>query len=291
MLTAAQLEKRRNNIGASDVPALLGVSPWSTTYDLWLEKTGQVDPLEENEAMRDGNRLEQAVLDFAAETLGPISRRNSERRYPGSRLLVHLDASVFFGDNILCPVEAKTSGIRSPLSPDWGDSGTDEVPMGVVAQCMAQMMCFRSTPPHAYVPAFLGGRGFAMFVIPYRQDIADVILEAISTFWTAYVEPHVPPEDSHATLEMAKRIRRTPGTIGTVNEQTLLEFADAKASAKGATARVDAAKALLLEELGDCEAGIVEENGEAVTYFEQTRRPYRVDEATFRVLRHKPKGL
>lgn len=43
--TTAWLEWRRGKIGASDAPIILGVSPWKTRYQLWLEKSGKT-PLE-----------------------------------------------------------------------------------------------------------------------------------------------------------------------------------------------------------------------------------------------------
>lgn len=38
------LEKRKNYIGGSDASAVLGLNPWKSNVDLWLEKTGQVIP-------------------------------------------------------------------------------------------------------------------------------------------------------------------------------------------------------------------------------------------------------
>lgn len=33
---------RLQKIGASDAPIIMGVSPWKTPFQLWLEKTGQI---------------------------------------------------------------------------------------------------------------------------------------------------------------------------------------------------------------------------------------------------------
>jgi putative phage-type endonuclease len=37
-------EDRNKFIGASDVAAIMGISPFKTAYQLWLEKTGRVEP-------------------------------------------------------------------------------------------------------------------------------------------------------------------------------------------------------------------------------------------------------
>jgi len=54
-------------IGGSDIPAIIGVNPYKTAYQLWLEKTGQVPPVQDNKYMRAGRKLEQVVADFFAE--------------------------------------------------------------------------------------------------------------------------------------------------------------------------------------------------------------------------------
>lgn len=56
--TEEWLELRKKNIGASDAPIIMGLSPWTTKYQLWQQKLNLVEPREENEAMRRGKLLE-----------------------------------------------------------------------------------------------------------------------------------------------------------------------------------------------------------------------------------------
>ena len=58
------LKAREEGIGASEVAAVLCLSPWETPYSLWLKKTGQAPPVEENDAMRRGHYLEDAVVQW-----------------------------------------------------------------------------------------------------------------------------------------------------------------------------------------------------------------------------------
>lgn len=48
---------RLQKIGASDAPIIIGVSPWKTPFQLWLEKTGQAVGTQ-NQAMLRGKALE-----------------------------------------------------------------------------------------------------------------------------------------------------------------------------------------------------------------------------------------
>jgi putative phage-type endonuclease len=54
------LEFRKNKIGASDSPAIMGMSPWATPYQLWERKLG-LDTVVENSAMKRGTQLEPMV--------------------------------------------------------------------------------------------------------------------------------------------------------------------------------------------------------------------------------------
>ncbi|MCP5109945.1 MAG: hypothetical protein GY953_03825, partial [bacterium] len=69
-ITEKQRQARRTALGSSDIPAILGVSPWAAPKDIWLEKVKDAAPREANEWMEQGNLLEDAVLDWAATKLG-----------------------------------------------------------------------------------------------------------------------------------------------------------------------------------------------------------------------------
>ena len=54
----AWLDWRRGGVGASDAPAIMGVSPWMDVEALWLEKTGRATGRPSSFAMRRGQLLE-----------------------------------------------------------------------------------------------------------------------------------------------------------------------------------------------------------------------------------------
>ena len=55
--TEEWLEFRKSRIGGSDAPIVMGVSPWKTPYELWLEKLG-LSNSQMNAPMRRGHDLE-----------------------------------------------------------------------------------------------------------------------------------------------------------------------------------------------------------------------------------------
>jgi len=57
------LELRKKKITATDCAVIMGLNPWQTPYGLWMQKMGLAPPNEENEAMREGRRLEPIALE------------------------------------------------------------------------------------------------------------------------------------------------------------------------------------------------------------------------------------
>lgn len=57
------LENRKKGIGGSDAAAILGISPFKTNVDLWLEKTGQKEPddISNEEKVKYGHDAEDSI--------------------------------------------------------------------------------------------------------------------------------------------------------------------------------------------------------------------------------------
>ncbi len=57
-------EIRRNHIGASDAPVIMGVSPWKKPIDLWKEKLGLTPPQKTTGPMIYGKQTEEIARDW-----------------------------------------------------------------------------------------------------------------------------------------------------------------------------------------------------------------------------------
>lgn len=62
--TPEWLAWRRGGLGASDLPAILGLDPYRSEHDVWLEKTGQRPGFSGNAKTRWGHRLEAVGLEW-----------------------------------------------------------------------------------------------------------------------------------------------------------------------------------------------------------------------------------
>lgn len=57
------LAERREGVTASEIPAILGISPWESEYGLWCKKTGLIpDVREDSDRLRLGRDLEPVIM-------------------------------------------------------------------------------------------------------------------------------------------------------------------------------------------------------------------------------------
>lgn len=84
------LSWRKTVITATDCPAILGSSPWSTAYKCWQKKLGLVPEQPTNDAMERGKKLEPIIRDRFIEKYGinmtPIVVESSEYSFLGASL-------------------------------------------------------------------------------------------------------------------------------------------------------------------------------------------------------------
>jgi len=256
MLTERQIATRRQYVGASEVPAICGVSPFRSAWDVWAEKVVLVDPQPPNEAMMLGLILEPALLDWAHREIAPL-RRNVQRvvRLSKScRLRATLDG-VFQVDGHIEPVEVKIGTAYSPRSQEWGEPQTDEVPLDVRYQVQAQLMACQA--PIGHVLALLPGPRLAHFCLHADRDLQEQIKEQVLAFWDC-VKKREPPSDSAptpATFNAMNREDRFAEVDFTLLDTLLSEYMVAREQRLAAEKAEQRAKNRLFE-LAGCANGL-----------------------------------
>ena len=63
---------RKNGIGSSEASTLMGVNPWQTIDQLWLDKLGESEEIKDNWAMKRGRMLEPMVRQKYIKETGTI---------------------------------------------------------------------------------------------------------------------------------------------------------------------------------------------------------------------------
>jgi len=249
-ITEKQRELRRKHLGGSDIPVLLGLSRFKTPYDLYLDKTGQVEQSDEqSEAMLAGTLFEDGVIQYAEQTLGKITR-NQYRSAKDLPIACDIDGVVKDSDE---PVEIKVEGLFWKLRDGWGEEGTDNVPYDVIVQAHAHMLCQEASVCH--IAAFLGGVGFRLYKIDRDEELIDIIVKKANYFWNNCVLADTPPDDSMPSIDTLKHVIREEGKAIEIDNVLADTFFTLNQIAKEAEKKADAAKAALIASLGDAEIG------------------------------------
>jgi len=267
MITPEQREARRRYIGSSDAPAICGVDPDLTPFDIWASKVYDLEELPAKEGpIARGNRYEKPLLDWLEVELGVEIERNVS--------VVHADG--LRAANLDGLVRGRCEGAEAKftsLSHLFGPEGTDEVPEKVLLQTHHQMLV--ADLEIVWVPVLLARFGRIAeekFKVERNDDLIRAIVEREQEFWERYVLPKVPPpQERLPSLEVLKRIKRVPGSVALIDPSLVDVWEDMKLAAKIAAEREDAAKAAVLAALGDAEAGDYGDPEKWLTYYRQSR--------------------
>ncbi|MDW8100824.1 MAG: YqaJ viral recombinase family protein [Anaerolineae bacterium] len=259
-------------LGASEVPSVLGLSPWSTRQEVWLRKTGRlVDERRDSEAFALGQALESTIRLLAENKLKRRFLRSTRAFVCRSlRLAAHPDA--ICQDGIL---EIKTSGLVGPIVGRWG-SEPDAVPPWVAAQVQTQLAL--SKKKRAFVAALLGGIGLRIYELVLIPDFIEVLVDEVRSFWKS-VDEDVAPDLAGVSAELLlANARRALQEIRDVKDPQLAQILDRYVelgqAVSAMTKEREALKSQILAAIGDaggiyCEgflAKVTESHSRSVDY-------------------------
>ena len=177
------LSVRGNGIGSSDAAVAVGISPYKSPLELWLEKTNRqpAPDLSDNDAVFWGTTLEHIIANVYAERTGAKVRKvNAVLQHPEYLfMLANLDRLVLHptdGNGIL---EVKTAGLHS--APFWEEGVPDSY------QCQVLHQLAVTGKEWCDVAVLIGGQDFRIYrVIRDDAKIADLILRE-EQFWQCVV--------------------------------------------------------------------------------------------------------
>ena len=265
----AWLELRRKGIGGSDVSIIAGINKFRSIYQLWLEKTGQVQ-LEEadSEYAHFGTVLEPLVKREFMERTGKKIRAKNVMLQSGEHpwMLCDLDGVIYEGGE-MCIFEAKTA---SAFKQEIWECG---VPVEYILQVQHYMAV--TGAGKAYVAALVGGNRFYMHTVQRDEELIGMIIAMEKEFWEKNVlggaEPI--PDGSEATTDfLNSRYGKCNGrTIELPDEalEVIYRYEDATEQMKEVKERKDALANQLRNYLGENEAGVVK--GRTVTWKQVTK--------------------
>ena len=228
--------------------AILGLDPYKTAYDVWVDKVYDTKPIN-SKPMDAGTKFESGVLDFATEQLGHLAV-NQTRYAEGLPIVSNIDAIRTEGD--LADVECKTAGLFGPIHQRWGKAGTDEVPSDKIIQCQTHMLC--DNKDLCYLAAFLGdGRGFVMYKIARNDKIIQRISEECTKFWNENVLTKIAPSGSLYTPDTFEKIKRVPKKTTEISGDLIEKYLQINKKCSMLNKMKTQARADILKSMGDAE--------------------------------------
>ena len=189
------LKFRTGGIGGSDVPIIAGINPFKSVHQLWLEKTGQIEPEQtESEYAHFGTLLEPIIRKEFTERTGIKVRQKhmllQSSEYPF--MYADLDGVINEGGE-LAIFEAKTA---SQYKMETWEEG---VPAGYILQVQHYMAV--TGAKKTYIAALVGGNHFVYHVVERDEVMIAKIIAMEKYFWETHVIGGVEPipDGSEAT--------------------------------------------------------------------------------------------
>jgi len=185
-------ERRMKGIGGSDISAIMGVNPWKSPLDVYLDKVGESEPLEDNFPMRLGRAME-ATLRQSYEELHSCTIDHSE----GEHLLIFEDGIFYHHPDGIVRLQIKATPddhLWEAKSSSRYSAWKNGPPIEVVLQCQWGLMI--SGLPKCVVSLSLGGREYREFEILPDKDMWLEMIDAANDFWKNNVERGNPPDPS-----------------------------------------------------------------------------------------------
>ena len=190
------LERRKTGVGGSDMAALLGVSPWRTSLNVWMDKTDEGPAVDmPTVRQRIGTALEPLAAEMYTEQSGRKVRKCNIQLEGSGHRIGNVDRLVYCEDGHLPwrrnagviterALEIKTTSEMA----EW-----DRVPDHYITQ-IQHYMGLMPTVKVVDVPVlFLSLGTFRIYHVERDDSLIADMAKVAEEFWTKYVRTKTPP--------------------------------------------------------------------------------------------------
>jgi putative phage-type endonuclease len=200
---------RREGIGASEIAAVMGISPWESPFSLyWRKVNGWEFP--DAPELEWGRRLEPVIADrFAQDHPEWIVRagglevhpfRPWQLATPDRKLFLPPDADRAASCDLpMSVLECKTAA----TSAGWGEPGSDDIPVYYRAQVLWQMNVVGVNTGH--VAALIGGTDYREYLVRGGHRDINLMIEWGRRFMRRLETGDPPPLDDHSQTMVTLR--------------------------------------------------------------------------------------
>lgn len=253
------LKLRTKGIGGSDVSIIAGINSYKSIFQLWMEKTGMMEPEEvESDYAHFGTVLEPIVRnEFMQRTGIKVRLKNcimQHEEYP--YMICNLDG-VIYENGEMNLFEAKTASAYKLK--EWEEGVPPEY------QLQIQHYMAITGAKKTYIAALIGGNQFIYHIVERDEELIHLIIQMEKLFWEEHVKKNVPPEIDGSTATSKYLEQKYKNSIDNLiqlpqsAEQLLGEFDLISEEIKTLTEKKNQITNSLKELLGENEKGIVNE--------------------------------
>lgn len=198
------LAVRKGGIGSSDAAAAVGLNPYKSQLELWMEKTGRdtalpkIDPRDETGPMYWGTLLEPIVAaHYTRRTGNKVRRINAVLQHPAEPwMLANLDREVVGAPDVQI-LECKTTGMNGARL--WKEG----VPEYVQLQVMHQLAV--TGKQAADVAVLICGQELQVHRIERDEEMIAQLVSLERQFWGYVERDQAPPADGSDSADVALR--------------------------------------------------------------------------------------
>jgi putative phage-type endonuclease len=221
---------RTKYIGGSDIGAILGLSRFRSPLEVWMEKTGKEVKQLDSLPLRFGSFAEEFVAsEYARSTGFELLHDESIHIHPEhSFMSAHIDRFVLESCSASPSriLECKTANPFA--SSEWGEIGSDEVPMSYLCQCIWYMAI--TNLDRVDLAVLFGNSDFRIYEITRDIELEKMVIQKATTFWQEHVLKDAPPpaiseQDCHTLFgkgDASKSVEAKADTLGLTKRLQLL---------------------------------------------------------------------
>lgn len=280
--------ERMQGLGGSDMAAILGLSPYRSAVDVFLEKTGRAAPQEGTLQMRFGSYAEEFVArEYCDATGRAVQRFNPMLRHPDFPMVIgHVDRLVIpAGAKIAAHkreirtdrlLEAKTASAFAASDHDaWGAAGTDNVPQHYLVQVATYMALTGCSI--ADLAVLFGNQELRIYILRRDLELEQEILARAAEWWRSHVIADIAPEPASESDVLKLFPRDNQREIEATPEiaEAVARLVGIKAGIKELEADEQAQRDLITAHMG--EAAVLRYQGATLCTWKAARESGRTD--------------
>lgn len=295
--------RQTTGIGASEVPAILGLSRFDSPLSLYSEKLGLTSrSAKYAESARWGKILEAPIAErYTAEvgrTLAPAQPFSFyvNPKYPHALASIDRFINGVLADSPVVPytpgplpAPLEIKNVHFVMRDQWSEESNNEPPVEYQVQCQYQMAV--TGLPWCSIAGLIGGFEFKWADMKRDDALIEKIMASVDEFWFRLLKRDPPRADElEATSDVLKALYPKDNgqtvSLGVDALEWAGELERAKEARKALDTEIDKYSNLLKQAIGDNTAALLPD-GSLYTHKWQKRDGYEVKPTEYRVLRPK----